>query len=279
MSYANFIPNVWNTAINKEIERLCVFEEDCNREYEGAVKERGESVKILGVGKPTIKSLDKKARNNDIDSAEEIEDTSINMPVNQIRYFNYKVGDIDKRQAVGGIMDALSSETSEGLANEIDKYIAEIAEEKEAVKAFATAPTVTKDNVLETFDSVIKKLYENDVKESTKIVATVDPSFYFTLKRAYTELETNNSSLMKNGRVGMYGKVIVKMSNNVKKGANGESLIMVRTQRAVAFVKPMTHTEAYRPEKGFADAVKGFILFDGKIVRPKEMFVMNVKCS
>lgn len=69
------------------------------------------------------------------------------------------------------------------------------------------------------------------------------------------------------------------MSNNVKKGANGESLIMVRTQRAVAFVKPMTHTEAYRPEKGFADAVKGFILFDGKIVRPKEMFVMNVKCS
>lgn len=277
MSYANFVPTVWNTAINKDLERLCVFAEDCNREYEGEVKGKGESVKILGVGKPTIKSLAKKSRNSDIDGAEEIEDTSIIMPINQIRYFNYKVGDIDKRQSVGGLMDALNSETSEGLASEIDNYIAGLAKESEAVKAFDAAPIITKDNVMEKFDEVIKGLYKNDVKESSKIVATVDPDYYFLLKRAYSELDTSNSGLLKNGKVGMYGKVIVKMSNNVAKNAAGESLIMVRTQRAFAFAKPMTHTEAYRPEKGFADAVKGFILFDAKIVRPKEMLVMNVK--
>ena len=51
MSYANFIPTVWNEQIDRELERLCVFVEDCNRKYEGKVKEKGESVKILGVGK------------------------------------------------------------------------------------------------------------------------------------------------------------------------------------------------------------------------------------
>ena len=44
-----------------------------------------------------------------------------------------------------------------------------------------------------------------------------------------------------------------------------------------AFVNPLTHTEAYRPEKSFADAVKGYALFDGKVVRPKEIINVNVK--
>ena len=35
------------------------------------------------------------------------------MPINRVAYFNYKVDDIDKRQAVGGIMEALSKEASE----------------------------------------------------------------------------------------------------------------------------------------------------------------------
>lgn len=74
-----------------------------------------------------------------------------------------------------------------------------------------------------------------------------------------------------------YGNVIVKMSNNVAKNSSGDSLVMLRTPKAIAFANPMTHTEAYRPEKKFSDAVKGFVLYESKIVRPKELIVMNVK--
>ena len=122
MSYQNFIPTVWNEQIDRELERLCVFAEDCNRKYEGKVKDKGESVKILGVGKPTIRSIAKADRNNDIEAAETIEDTSIIMVIDQIRYFNYKVGDIDKAQAVGGVMDALQEETSEISVNANNAY-------------------------------------------------------------------------------------------------------------------------------------------------------------
>ena len=239
---------------------------------------RGEAVKILGVGKPTIHSIVKENRNNAIEAAEEIEDTSVILYINQIAYFNYKVGDIDKAQAVDGVMSALQEETSEALANEVDQYIANLAQAKEAIKLSSTATQVTADNILATFDSAIQKLYENDVKPTTKIVATVSPRFYTILKRAYTELDTNNSDMMKHGKVGMYGNVTIKMSNNVSKSSDGTTdFIMLRTQRAIAFAKPLTHTEAYRPEQSFADAVKGFILYDAKIVRPKEMVVMNVK--
>ena len=286
MSYQNFIPTVWNEQIDRELERLCVFAEDCNRKYEGKVKDKGESVKILGVGKPTIRSIAKADRNNDIQAAETIEDTSIIMVIDQIRYFNYKVGDIDKAQAVGGVMDALQEETSEGLANEVDTYIANLAKEKQAVKLYATAKKVVvakeeadgERNVLRVLDDAAKVLYKNDVKTSTPIIATVDVDFYMAFREAYGDKDTDNSKILKNGKVAMYGNITIKMSNNVAKDGN-TSLIQVKTKRAIAYAKPLTHTEPYRPENGFADAVKGFILFGAKIVRPKEMVVANVKSA
>lgn len=278
MAYTNFIPSVWAESINRELERVCVFAEDCNRQYEGDVATKGDSVHILGVGKPTIKSLARENASGEIDEAEEIEDTSVILNINQIRYFNYKVGDIDKAQAVGGLMDALSQETSEGLANEIDRFIAKMATDDQ-VSPLNTAPTlVTKDNILSLLDDAIEKLQENDVNMASGITITVSPRFYKLFKQAYINKDTDNSAMLENGRVAMYGNVTVKLSNNVARTEDGAvDNIMIRTKRAIAFVNPLTHTEAYRPEKSFADAVKGFVLFDGKVVRPKEIINVNVK--
>ena len=278
MAYNNFIPSIWEESINRELERVCVFAEDCNRQYEGSISKKGDSVHILGVGKPTIKTLERSNASGEIDEAEEIEDTSVIMNVSQIRYFNYKVGDIDKAQAVGGLMDALSAETSEGLANEMDKFIATMATDSAVNKLTGTPTVVTKDNILSLIDDAIQKLQENDVNMACGIVVTVSPRFYKLFKQAYASLDTDNSTLLKNGRVGMYGNVTVKLSNNVAKTDSGATdNIMIRTKRAIAFVNPLTHTEAYRPEKSFADAVKGYALFDGKVVRPKEIININVK--
>lgn len=279
MAYTNFIPSVWAETINRELERQCVFAADCNRQYEGAISKKGDSVHILGVGKPTIKSMERANASGEIDAAEEIEDTSLTLNINQIRYFNYKVGDIDKAQAVGGLMDALSKETSEGLANEMDRYIANMALDTTVAKLTAADTVLTKDNVLSTLDDAIEKLMENDVAFSSGgVIVTVSPRFYKLFKQAYIGKDTDNSAMLENGKVAMYGNVTVKLSNNVaKSNAGATDNIMIRTKRAIAFVNPLTHTEAYRPEKSFADAVKGYVLFDGKVVRPKEIININVK--
>lgn len=274
MAYENFIPSVWSEAINRGLERQCVFVEDCNRQYEGDVSKMGDSVHILGVGKPTIKSLERASASGEIDAAEEVADSSVILNINQIRYFNYKVGDIDKAQAVGGLMDALSEETAEGISNEMDRFVAEMA--KEAAPLYSTATVVTKDNVLDILDDAIEKLQENDVNISSGVSITISPKFYKLFKKAYIDKDTDNSEFLKNGIVARYGSVIIRMSNNVAKTGDTEN-IMIRTKRAIAFVNPLTHTEAYRPEKSFADAVKGFVLFDGKIVRPEEIININVK--
>lgn len=289
MSYSNFIPSVWEAGINRDLERKCVFVEDCYRNYEGLVKHQGESVTITGIGKPTIYGMDKKDRNGEINSAERVESTSVVMPINQIAYFNYEVGDIDEIQAKEGIMEALQSETGEGLANNVDKYIANLALAPEAKvlgfsKCVAGDAGTNEKNVLDILDELQENLMLNDVADSAEIVVTVDPKFFTRFRKEYRASDTDNSKLLKDGRAYYYNGMKIKVSNNVAetKGTLGSQnvnarCIMARTKRAIAFVKPLTHSEAYRPEKKFSDAVKGFILYDAKIVRPKELFVY--KCT
>lgn len=289
MSYSNFIPAVWEAGINRDLERKCVFAEDCYRKYEGDVKRQGESVTITGIGKPTIYDLKSSDKNNEINGAETVESSSIVMPINQIAYFNYEVGDIDSAQATDGILEALHQETTEALANKVDKYIADLALGS-GVNILGTAKCVTgtagtnEKNVLDILDALQESLWLNDVSDTTEIIVTVDPKFFTRFRKEYSVLDTDNSKLLKEGRVYYYNNMQIKVTNNCAKsnatvGGTSQkvSYITARTKRAIAYVNPLTHSEAYRPEKKFSDAVKGFILYDAKIVRPKELFVY--RCS
>lgn len=273
MAYENFIPQIWSEAIQRELEGSYVFAEDCNRQWEGDVKKKGDTVHILGVRKPEIKTMQRDEADETIDDPETVGTTDTQLVIDQIRYFNYMVGDIDKAQAVGGLMDALSKETSEGLADAVDTDIAALAAHADVTNTVAAA-SVTKDNILGFIDSAIEKLYEKKVRNSTELVLTISPRFYTLFKQAYIKLDTNNHEMIKNGRVAQYGNVTVKMSTNVHKESDADH-IMLRTKRAIAFAQPLTHIEPYRPEKKFADAVKGFILYGTKIVRPDEIVTIR----
>ncbi len=271
MAYKNFIPTVWATAIERELNKKLVYGEDCNRKYEGNVKKMGDSVRILGVGKPTITTQE--GGEIVLPGAEKVADTSVTMVINHVSYFDFLVDDIDARQAAGDVMDALNAESSEGLADEMDKHIASMMSSKLAPKLEAGPIQLTRENVLNYIDAGLTKLYENNVRPEGKIVMHLPPWLHMLVKQAYMGLDTNNSSMMRNGRVFQYGNVEMKMTNNVEQK---EQVWYpdIRTERAQAFVNPMTHVEPYRPEKRFSDAVKGFVLYEAKIVRPKELIVL-----
>lgn len=284
MSIANFIPTVWSEAIERDLALKCVFAEDCNRSYEGKIKELGESVKILGVGKPTIYTIDRADAGKKIHEAEELQDLSTIMYINKMSYFHYQVSDVDKLQAQGDVMSAVNSETSENLAAEMDAHIAQCALDKSVGKLFATPKKVVvgtaasgEINVLDVLDDAVTKLYENNVATTAKIVVNVSPRFYKLFRKEYGIKDTDNSEVLKTGRVAQYGGILVKMSNNVATTSNGSvDNIMIRTQRAIAFANPYTSTKAYEPQEFFSEAVKGFTLYQAKVVRPKEMLTIPV---
>ena len=97
-------------------------------------------------------------------------------------------------------------------------------------------------------------------------------------RQAYQNKDTDNSEYLTNGKVARYGNMTIKMSNNVATktiSSTDHYYVQIRTKRAIAFASSEAHTEAYRPEASFADAVKGFKLYGAKIVRPKELVVLD----
>ena len=84
----------------------------------------------------------------------------------------------------------------------------------------------------------------------------------------------NCRDILENGCIGNVCGTKIYVSNNVVK-SDGVHKCVARSKRSVAFAEQLSEIEAYRPEKRFADAVKGLHLYGAKIVFPEEYFVMQ----
>ena len=280
MAFDNFKAKIWSKAIDRELERAFVFADGTNQQYSGEIKGLGDTVRILGVGKPTVTEHDLISGDITLSTPEKVSDTSVSLVVDKAAYFNYAVGDIDKAQGASNVMSVLNDEASQEVANKIDQHIANLvhpdkASYIESVKY--TKTQITSSNVMSTFDAVQAMLYANDVSPATEVEIILPPWLYMVFRQAYQAKDTDNSEYLTNGKVAKYGNMTIKMSNNVamkNDGTRDVYYVQVRTKRAIAFASSEAHTEAYRPESSFSDAVKGFKLYGAKIVRNKELIVL-----
>jgi len=279
MAYDNFKAKIWSKAIDKELERAFVFADGTNQQYSGEIKGLGDTVRILGVGKPTV--IEHSLINGDItlSAPEKVSDTSVSLVVDKAAYFNYAVGDIDKAQGAGKVLATLNEEASQEVANNIDKYIANLVNPDSGNVGLQmyTKTQISNANVMGTLDACQAMLYANDVSPATEVEMILPPWLYMLFRQAYQNKDTDNSEYLTNGKVAKYGNMTIKMSNNVaikNDGTRDVYYVQIRTKRAIAYAASEAHTEAYRPESSFSDAVKGFKLYGAKIVRPKELIVL-----
>ena len=296
MSFDNFRQKIWAKGIQKDLDKVHIYASGTVREYEGVIKDLGDTVRIKQVGKPTItvQELTETKTENGIVMAgrdvtlgdpENIPDSALSVVVDHRALFNYQVKDIDEAQGAKGVMEHLNSETSEGLADVHDRFIADLVKTDPAVHSYAnSAIELTVNNLFETLDGAQQVLFEQNVSPGTEIDVFIPFWIHTLLRQGYIKTDTDNSDMLRNGMVAKYGSMNLKASNNVPtrtvgsgQNAYTEYLIQMRTRRAIAFVHQATHLEPYRPEKSFSDAIKGFDLYGGRIVRPKEIITIPVK--
>ena len=291
MSILNFIPTIWAEGMIREMDRAHRFVQDCERKYEGQLKKAGDKVIVPTLTTPDVTTIDLPAKGSDrltkIAAPTALSDTGIEVMADKMTYFNFAVADIDRVQANQELMAEAQRQEAQKIANAHDKLVANLAAKDEAVKLFSTPMKVVSDtavegeiNVLYLLDLAAQRLYENDVPDSESIIATIPPRFHTLIKRRFIEQDTDNSDLMENGKVGKYGNITIRLSNNVNNAGTTsapQDNIMIRTKNAVAFVEQLNDVEAYRPQDMVgADAVKGASVYGGKIIRPKKLIVANV---
>ena len=265
MAVTNFIQTIWSKKIQDDLELKCKLVDNCLRDYEGDCK-YAQSVKILGVGEPTIGAYD---GTKDI-TIEEMGDKGQMLTIDQANYFAFYVDDVNQAQSVPGLPEKYQEKAVHGLAVARDTYVANLI--KGATNA-TTADAKTAEAVKAAIDEAIVALRERNFDEEGVIEIT--PAVYNLFKNYLITLSTNNPEYIKKGIVGVYDDFNVIMSNNLAKDATN-AYCCVRGKKAIAFAGQINKVEALRAEKRFKDIIRGLDTFGAKIIDEARIQVVKV---
>ncbi|MBE6600597.1 MAG: P22 coat protein - protein 5 domain protein [Ruminococcaceae bacterium] len=272
MSVTNFIPTVWSEVLYSELAEKYVGVANCNREFEGDIKEMGSSVKICGLAPVSVFQYTK---NSDMSAPETLDDTVTTLSVDRATAFNFIVDDVDRVQALPGLMNSAMKNAADALANDADAYVYalynEIADDRTV-----TDKTVSAQSIVDDIIAARELLYDGNVTNASDIVIEVSPAIASLILKAKLLYGTSdNATTLANGYIGSICGCAVHVSKNIVTSENAHKCF-VRTKRAIAFADQFTEICAYRPENRFADAVKGLHLYGAKIVYPKELVLLDL---
>ena len=267
MAVTNFIQEIWSKKIQDDLELKTKLVNNCLTEYAGDCK-FARSVKILGVGEPTIGDYTGAEIN-----IEEMTDRGQVLTIDQQKYFAFYVDDVNEAQSVPGLKEKYQEKAVHGLAVARDSYVASLIKGATNV---TTATALTQEAVKEAIDEAIVKLRERNFDEEG--VIEISPAVYNVFKNELITLSTNNPEYIKKGIVGMYDGFEVCMSNNMAKDST-HVYCDVRGKKAIAFAGQINEVEALRAEKVFKDIIRGLDTFGSKVIDENRIQVVKVPVS
>ena len=265
MSVTNFIPAIWSEKILEDVELECKLVDNCWREYEGDVARYGGSVKVLGIGNVTIGNYDK----TDID-IQEIDDKGQTVDIDQRKYFAFIFDDVDKAQAIPGLMEGTRTEGARGLAEARDAFVAGLIKTGTNI---TTATALTEDAVKTAIDAGLVALKERNCNE--EMVIELTPAAAMAFLNALTIKSTDNPEYIKKGVIGYYHGCKVIESNGLAKDTT-HAYCAIRAKKAIAFVAQLEKVQAMPSEKRFGDIVKGLDVYGGKVIDNNRLQVIKI---
>ena len=273
MAITNFIPTVWSENLYQALEKQYIGVAHCNREFEGDIKEKGNVVKICGIGDVLVSDYTK---NTNMTAPQTLSDTARDLVIDQAKYFNFQLDDVDRTQSNPHLMELAMKNAANALANAADKYV---FQQVNSAGHTAVCNIDDGESVVRALIDLRTKLLEKNVNDPEDIIIEVSPAIAKLIMLEKLSYVNDTSELIEKGCIGNIYGCKVYVSNNVMVAGIDDYIehkCMIRTKRAIAFAEQLSEIEAYRPELRFADAVKGLHLYGAKVVYPQE--VICLKC-
>ena len=289
MAITTFIPELWSARLLYALEKSHVATNLVNRNYEGVISNQGDTVHINSIGAVTVKDYTK---NSNIADPEVLTTSDQTLDIDQAKYFNFQVDDVDKAQISGDIIDTAMGRSAYALADVSDafllKTIANGVASANKIGAKATLTSLTASNVYENIVKMRTLLDKANVPTTGRTIV-VPPEVYALLllddRFAKSGSDSGQNALL-NGMVGRVAGFDVFMSNNCVSGTDGGSgsntpyfVITAQVADACTYAEQIIKTEAYRMEKRFADAVKGLHVYGAKVTDGSQIAAMYCSVS
>lgn len=272
MSIATFKPEVWAAVLLSSLKKALVFGDLVNSDYEGEIREAGDTVTVNSVSRPTIGTYQPGITNID---PQQLTTAQRKLVVDQAKYFAFEIDDVDARQARGGgVMGEALIEAGYGLADIADQFLAGLytgaasANNLGIVAVPTGTPTAAYDSVLVPLKV---KLDEANVPTSGRW-CVLPPWMHGRLLRDDRFIRADAAGVSDpasmNGRVGRAAGFDIRVSNNAPFVSGDDYEVIAGYRGAISFAQQINKVEAYRPDNSFSDAIKGLQLYGAKLMRP-----------
>jgi hypothetical protein len=286
----NFIPEIWAGKLIENFYDAAVLAAIANTDYEGEIKQHGDTVNIRTTPEITINDYVK----GQTLVVENPDKPKVQLLIDKGKYFAAVEDDVDQVQSDIAMMDAWSKDASEQMKETIDtdvlaNYLTDIPSENKGLTAGAitlaidlgvtgTPNALTTSNVLAEIINHGTVLDEANVPESgrwmvipAKMAGLIKQS---DLKDA--SITGDGSTPLRNGRLGMIDRFTLYVSHNLPlsaTGAAGEFSILAGHKKGLTFASQMTNMETLRAESTFGDIIRGLQVYGYKVVKPEALTV------
>jgi hypothetical protein len=257
------------------LDKINVMMPLVNRDYEGDIKNVGDSVKVRTLGSVTMGAY---AKNGTI-NYQDLTPATETMVVDDAQYFAFKVDDIDKAQTDMNVLELYAQRAAVSMNDVIEakllsNYAAAVAA-NQITGAAAASIALDETNIYSYIVEARKRLNKQNVPSIGRWMV-IDPDTEALLLKSdlivksgvqasyETVKEGQVNGAAREGFVGRIAGFDVYCSNNVPAAA-GAKYIQFGDKWAIAYAAQLSQTERMRLQTTFADAIRGLLLHDTKV--------------
>ena len=266
----DILREAWSPIFLADLNEQLVFGSVANRTYEGDASQAA-AVRISTIGSITVSDY------TGVTSTEALNTSSLDLTINQKKYFSFNVDDIDVAQTNLGLAEKAMERASFSTAKAVDAFMMSasayygVSGSGTGLRATPVQPTGST-AAYNLIVDVGVGMDEKNVPEDSRF-CIVPPWFVgYVLKDS--RIITQNPTIQTNGLVSgvtVNGMKVYK-SNQLKHNANLWSIV-AGTSEALAFAGGLRKMESIRAATSFADTIRGLYVFGGKTVLNNGIYV------
>ena len=286
----NFIPELWSGKLIENFYDATVLAAISNTDYEGEIRQYGDTVNIRTTPEITIRDYVK----GQTLTVENPDKPKIQLVIDKGEYFACVEDDVDKVQSDINLMDTWTKDASERMKIKIDQRVltdllpgiastnkGATAGEQSASFNLGTSGSplsVTKDgagstkSVIDLIVDLGTVLDEANCPEQNRFLV-IPAKMAGLIKKSELKdasLTGDNVSVVRNGRLGMVDRFMLYVSHNLSTSGTGASMkynLIAGHKMGFTFASQMTNMETIRSESTFGNIVRGLQVYGYKVVK------------
>lgn len=279
-----FRPEVWSKELLRCLDNTGVMLDCVNRNYEGEIKNAGDTVHIQKPGDIAINTYAPATAAISYGALSGETDT---LKVDQQKYWGFLVPDIDKVQANIPLAEKYMKRAKVAIANEKDAYLLGLAQTNAGNTVGDGDITLTPTNVYETFVAMFEKLSRANAidaagrgEDGKRPFLVLPPEVISIVKKSEEakHATTLGDETIRKGAIMQYAGFDIKQSTVfVAPTSETAKSIIAGTTEAITYADQIIKVETLKDKDYFGDYIRGLYVYGALVDQPKCLVKASVK--